>query len=50
MTNNLASAATPADPNSRKYPGECNNPEVFAPDLTVTEVVVEVDTAYGPYG
>lgn len=38
-----------SDPNHSPFTPDCNNPEVVGEDLTVTEVVVTVDSRFGNY-
>jgi hypothetical protein len=37
------------DPTAHHYGNECDNPEVFADNLGVTKVVIEVDSGFGTY-
>jgi len=37
-------------PHGMNYPGMCDNPETFSNDLTITKVVLEVDSDFGEYG
>lgn len=38
-----------ADKNAKHFGGDCDNPEVVGDNLTVTEVIVEVDSSFGDY-